>query len=662
VCAIPPSTTGIRWAYAIRLSTARGHGRSTQLNSTSQSSASRKPSSSTTLRQCAVITWLCRRHTQNETSAGYVHLGAPYIAPEPALPRSAGGDTIGPQLSEREAKYVRVGPYLVTVHVGDIARLPFPVGAIVSSDDNYLSASGGVSAAILKVADDETVRGQMMDLVSGAQSGQEQSQSNLVGGQVVATVAGKLEAQFIFHCVAIDIDRNIRPDRTVVRELIVRCLELARNLGLASIAFPLVGAGFAGVERRASAQALLDALMVSKTRNNAARRSELLKVHVVAKTRAAGELLEQVLRQPTALPALRMQRMGSSALDLAEWEAALAPNFPSSSTSDTIELPPIVRLRDGILHRLGSNVEAIVELLLARGYAGEFGDQLLEYCLSDEPPLVLQRLLGIGESISWCKQIGVWNDNLLAGAPDEITRTLLRGLGMSLPERPRGITDSIRLVQSEVRALGGPQEPEAVTKHVVVVRSQSEALLRDMLRFHGMVLLNAPYESDMKRRGWYQTERRLDQVTFGVLAGILGHLGAAVSGQDDEVTRRFRSLFGDSTLLGDLASDTLNNVVRIFNQAVHPKNGGVEAGAARSACTQILDYMRYLQTSGIYPPVISVVSWTDDAYGQRLVNAIDDRGERHVLFTQQRIEPGHTYFMHPTTNPMRINPILVRLR
>ena len=101
--------------------------------------------------------------------------------------------------------------------------------------------------------------------------------------------------------------------------------------------------------------------------------------------------------------------------------------------------------------------------------------------------------------------------------------------------------------------------------------------------------------------------------------------GILISSQDDVVTQRFRSLFGDSTLLGDPASDTLNHVVRIFNQAVHLKNGGVETGAARSACTQILDYMRSLQTSGIYPPVISVVSWTDDAYGQRLVNAIDDR-------------------------------------
>src|SRR5258708_39522859 len=85
------------------------------------------------------------------------------------------------------------------------------------------------------------------------------------------------------------------------------------------------------------------------------------------------------------------------------------------------------------------------------------------------------------------------------------------------------------------------------------------------------------------------------------------------------------------------------------------------AADAQRAGKIVLRFLTHLSTTGLYPPVISVSKTTVDAYGRRLIEAVDDSGEKHTIFTADGLDPGHLYFMHPTTNPMRVNPILVRL-
>ena len=78
----------------------------------------------------------------------------------------------------------------IEVVLGDISALPKAVDALVSSDDNYLSAGGGVSLALLEAAADESVRAEMDQHVGGKQDGQQESL--LKAGDAVVTSAGSL--------------------------------------------------------------------------------------------------------------------------------------------------------------------------------------------------------------------------------------------------------------------------------------------------------------------------------------------------------------------------------------------------------------------------------------------------------------------------------------
>lgn len=102
--------------------------------------------------------------------------------------------------------------------------------AIVSSDDNYVSMSGGVSATIRSEGGAE-IKNAARKFVP------------LSIGDVAVTTAGKLPARFVFHVATIDYDKMIMPNEEIIRAGTRKCMSLAESLSIKHIAFPALGTG-----------------------------------------------------------------------------------------------------------------------------------------------------------------------------------------------------------------------------------------------------------------------------------------------------------------------------------------------------------------------------------------------------------------------------------
>jgi hypothetical protein len=61
----------------------------------------------------------------------------------------------------------------------------------------------------------------------------------------------------------------------------------------------------------------------------------------------------------------------------------------------------------------------------------------------------------------------------------------------------------------------------------------------------------------------------------------------------------------------------------------------------------------------VFPRVILIESIQFDRWGRKVIHAVDDEGNHERIFTDEAVHPGETYFMHPLTNPLRVDPILV---
>jgi hypothetical protein len=62
----------------------------------------------------------------------------------------------------------------------------------------------------------------------------------------------------------------------------------------------------------------------------------------------------------------------------------------------------------------------------------------------------------------------------------------------------------------------------------------------------------------------------------------------------------------------------------------------------------------------LFPKVIRIEQITMDRWGRRTNMAVDDSGDSEKIFTDEILRPGALYFMHPLSNPTRVDPVLVQ--
>ena len=131
------------------------------------------------------------------------------------------------------------------IHYGPVTELK--VDAIVNAANTQLRHGGGVAAAIVRAG------GRVI-----------QEESDRVGwcdlGKAVATTAGSLKARYVIHVPTIDYKGGRRAGLDDIYRGTKAALELCRQLGLKSAAFPLLGAGIVGVPPREVAEAMARAI------------------------------------------------------------------------------------------------------------------------------------------------------------------------------------------------------------------------------------------------------------------------------------------------------------------------------------------------------------------------------------------------------------------
>ncbi len=116
------------------------------------------------------------------------------------------------------------------------------VEAIVNSANTSLIMGDGVAAAILAVAGSEVEEEAM-------------AQAPIAVGDVVVTGAGDLPMRYIIH---VGVGGDVPPD---IYECTRNALDKAEELEVASVAFPALGTGHAGIRPREAARGMCEALL-----------------------------------------------------------------------------------------------------------------------------------------------------------------------------------------------------------------------------------------------------------------------------------------------------------------------------------------------------------------------------------------------------------------
>ncbi|MGW5879907.1 macro domain-containing protein [Nocardiopsis terrae] len=147
---------------------------------------------------------------------------------------------------KRSSKNYRIGGKRLNVTFGRLEESHSE--ALVSSDDNYLSMGGGVSASLRENGGSQ--------VISDAQK-----HIPLRLGDIAVTSAGDLPSKYIFHGVTIDHDELKNADSECIKNITKASLQTAETLNLKSISFPALGTGLAGLSYERSSEALTLAIV-----------------------------------------------------------------------------------------------------------------------------------------------------------------------------------------------------------------------------------------------------------------------------------------------------------------------------------------------------------------------------------------------------------------
>jgi O-acetyl-ADP-ribose deacetylase (regulator of RNase III) len=166
---------------------------------------------------------------------------------------------------------------------GDISQAK--VDAVVNAANNHFWMGSGVAGALKRAG--------------GAEIEQDAiSKGPVATGEVVVTSAGKLAARYVIHAAVMG--QDLRTGQSIIQQATRRSLECARELGIASIAFPAFGTGVGGFPPELAADA-----MISECRAFASRPpSSVKRILFVLFSRDVLEVFDERLRAGTSHAAI----------------------------------------------------------------------------------------------------------------------------------------------------------------------------------------------------------------------------------------------------------------------------------------------------------------------------------------------------------------------
>jgi O-acetyl-ADP-ribose deacetylase (regulator of RNase III) len=139
---------------------------------------------------------------------------------------------------------------ITAVH-GDITRQN--VDAVVNAANNAMRGGGGVDGAIHRAGGPKVLQDCIRRFPDG-----------LATGDAGWTTAGNLPARWIIHTVGPNYTAGQR-DRSVLESCYRRSLQVADELGAATIAFPLISAGIYGWPKDDAIAAAIDTIAAADT-------------------------------------------------------------------------------------------------------------------------------------------------------------------------------------------------------------------------------------------------------------------------------------------------------------------------------------------------------------------------------------------------------------
>lgn len=247
-----------------------------------------------------------------------------------------------------------------------------------------------------------------------------------------------------------------------------------------------------------------------------------------------------------------------------------------------------------------------------------------------------------------------------SASPMDLARKIAMHLGFPALSLPLGLQVAENETERALNTILTGSELE-YRGAVTTASQQLERVCQILLEFVCRVAFQKVPEKLFQQLGRLASHETVRKASLGKLTELLSVLQSELDQSDLPTVKTFERDFGTRQIFPKPSSGLagLRNAVTHY-QAVQASAGEVrqQALAFVKQVKQILVALKDAEPR-VFPRVIAVQEVRIDKWQRRFVRVLTDAGREETLFTDEPLEPGQVYFMHPLNNPVRIDPILV---
>ena len=312
-----------------------------------------------------------------------------------------------------------------------------------------------------------------------------------------------------------------------------------------------------------------------------------------------------------------------------------------------------------------------------RAFSGDFSTKLLEYCIMENPEVILRRLFGLPTLRRIAKELGFVSDKI--ENTNEVVALILLGLGFNVPPTLTGATTYLNNIQkfkrdlSESRDIGGRS---GIMSRVFV---EMERVLRDLAYFYIAFLwkeqldnLESDIETEMAEltsrqvkmkaldvfiRKKFRIKKPFERLGFGDFIGLIRTVNKAAQ-KVRSLKRKMAGSFGRTWILENKDIKVLENISPYRSSFTHTKDYPGD-----EKCNEIVrlmgDLIEEIRSRKIYPIVMRISREVSDEYGKSYAECIDENGDRWLLYTEEYLDTSRPYFVHSKTPNIAVDPVVV---
>ena len=351
--------------------------------------------------------------------------------------------------------------------------------------------------------------------------------------------------------------------------------------------------------------------------------------------------------------------------NVAEFRGGTAISEPSGADAAdrARHTAPVRALHSFLMTNLPpASLDALEAELRADGYQGSRELALLEYCVRVEDPALLLteqfnrfQLRPHAERVTGEAMVGREHRALAIG--------LLDHFGFARQGRRSGLAAALATLRTKQSGVALADE-SALKALVIEAGTALERVVVVLLRFLCEVAFRRPADLFFRDCSRLSPTQRLDSASLGTLLELLEYVANTLERGEGPLLEDYERDFRTRRLAPAGATD----IAGLRNRFAHLKqeDEGVPLGKQRERAADFFEraiaLLEYLGEPGqrIFPIVLHIERVVVDRWGRLRVEASTDEGMAEQIFTDRSVAPGEVYYMHPLSNPLRVDPILVQ--